>query len=269
MDRYAESATTLAALSSAAIRLQRATRALRLIQGGIMARLDPPPCRSRTATRRPVKPAASTSRGATKASRSNAARHALERRHRRRLDGAGLHPRRRPSASSSRSPGSASSRPAIMIVSFIPMILIASSYYYLNKASIPTAAPPSAGSRARSGPQDRLGDRLGHGGRRHHRHGEPGADHRHLLLPAVRRRTASPARLFWVDRRRVSLFLVIMSAVTAIGIEISARLQWFLLGFEYLMLVDLLGRRRWSRSIGSTPARRHRCISAVAGSCPT
>ncbi len=32
-------------------------------------------------------------------------------------------------------------------------------------------------------------------------------------------------------------FLVIMSVVTAIGIEISARLQWFLLGFEYLMLV--------------------------------
>ena len=28
-----------------------------------------------------------------------------------------------------------------------------------------------------------------------------------------------------------------MVAITAIGIEISARLQWFLLGFEYLMLV--------------------------------
>ena len=33
------------------------------------------------------------------------------------------------------------------------------------------------------------------------------------------------------------LFLVLMSVVTAVGIEISARIQWFLLGFEYLMLV--------------------------------
>ena len=33
------------------------------------------------------------------------------------------------------------------------------------------------------------------------------------------------------------IFLIVMCAVTAIGIEISARLQWFLLGFEYLMLL--------------------------------
>ena len=42
--------------------------------------------------------------------------------------------------------------------------------------------------------------------------------------------------LFWVTAVGVA-FLVIMCVVTAIGIEVSARLQWFLLGFEYLMLV--------------------------------
>ncbi len=42
--------------------------------------------------------------------------------------------------------------------------------------------------------------------------------------------------LFWVTFVGVA-FLIIMSVVTAIGIEISARVQWFLLGFEYIMLV--------------------------------
>ena len=73
--------------------------------------------------------------------------------------------------------------PAIMIVSFIPMILIASSYYYLNKADPDCGTTFSWVTRA-IGPAHRLGDRLGHGRRRHHRHGQPGADHRHLLLPA-------------------------------------------------------------------------------------
>ena len=40
--------------------------------------------------------------------------------------------------------------PAVMLVSFIPMFLIASSFFYMNRAD-PTAARPSPGSRARWG----------------------------------------------------------------------------------------------------------------------
>ena len=56
----------------------------------------------------------------------------LERRHRRRLDRAGLQPGREPR------PGDVSSSacrpPAIMLLAFVPMLFIASSYYYLNRA---------------------------------------------------------------------------------------------------------------------------------------
>jgi amino acid transporter len=44
------------------------------------------------------------------------------------------------------------------------------------------------------------------------------------------------ASTFWVTVAGV-IFLIVMSVIAALGIEISARVQWFLLGFEYLMLV--------------------------------
>ena len=124
--------------------------------------------------------------------------------------------------------------PAIMLVSFIPMILIASSYYYLNKAD------PDCGTTF-NGVTRAIGPRTGwvtgwvDGRRRHHRHGQPRADHRHLLLPVIGANGLANS-LFWVTFVGVA-FLVVMCVITAIGIEVSARLQWFLLGFEYLMLV--------------------------------
>ncbi len=40
--------------------------------------------------------------------------------------------------------------PAVLLVAFIPMLLVASAYKYFN-APTPTRAPPSPGRRARSG----------------------------------------------------------------------------------------------------------------------
>ena len=56
----------------------------------------------------------------------------LQRRHRRRIDGARATASRRPSASSP--PRSASSRRRSCSISFVPMFLVAGAYYYMNKA---------------------------------------------------------------------------------------------------------------------------------------
>jgi amino acid transporter len=124
--------------------------------------------------------------------------------------------------------------PAIMIVSFFPMILIASSYYYLNKAD-PDCGTTFAWVTRAIGP--RTGWVTGW-----------------VMVAADIIVMASLAQItgtyfflllgldslansvFWVTTIGVA-FLVTMSVVTALGIEISARVQWFLLGFEYLMLV--------------------------------
>ena len=73
----------------------------------------------------------------------------LQPRHRRRLDGA--RPTRSPrrSASSSRSPASASHAPAVLLVSFVPMLFIAAAYRYLNKADPDPRHDASPGSAAR------------------------------------------------------------------------------------------------------------------------
>ena len=124
--------------------------------------------------------------------------------------------------------------PAIMIISFIPMIFIASSYYYLNKVDPDCGTTFSWVTRA-------IGPRTGW---------VTGwvmvaADvivmaslaqitgvYFFLLVGA----TGLAASTFWVTFAGV-LFLIAMCVMTAMGIEISARLQWFLLGFEYLMLI--------------------------------
>ena len=124
--------------------------------------------------------------------------------------------------------------PAVMIVSFIPMLLIASSYYYLNKADPDCGTTFSWVTRS-MGP--RTGWVTGW-----------------VMVAADIIVMASLAQitglyffylfgldglansLFWVTFVGV-VFLIVMCSVTAVGIEISARLQWFLLGFEYLMLL--------------------------------
>jgi amino acid transporter len=124
--------------------------------------------------------------------------------------------------------------PAIMIISFVPMILIASSYYYLNKADPDCGTTFSWVTRA-------IGPRTGWVT------GWVMVAADIIVMASLAQITGTyffllfglnslANSLFWVTVVGVA-FLVIMSVVTAIGIEISARLQWFLLGFEYLMLV--------------------------------
>jgi amino acid transporter len=124
--------------------------------------------------------------------------------------------------------------PAIMIVSFIPMILIASSYYYLNRADPDCGTTFSWVTRA-------IGPRTGWVT------GWVMVAADIIVMASLAQITGTyffllfgldslANSLFWVTFVGVA-FLMIMSVVTAIGIEISARIQWFLLGFEYLMLV--------------------------------
>jgi amino acid transporter len=124
--------------------------------------------------------------------------------------------------------------PAIMIVSFIPMILIASSYYYLNKADPDCGTTFSWVTRA-------MGPRTGWVT------GWVMVAADIIVMASLAQITGTyffllfglnslANSVFWVTTIGVA-FLVIMCAITAIGIEVSARLQWFLLGFEYLMLV--------------------------------
>ena len=124
--------------------------------------------------------------------------------------------------------------PAIMIVSFVPMILIASSYYYLNKADPDCGTTFSWVTRA-------MGPRTGWVT------GWVMVAADIIVMASLAQITGTyfflmfgldslANSLFWVTAVGVA-FLVIMCAVTAIGIEVSARLQWVLLGFEYVMLV--------------------------------
>ena len=124
--------------------------------------------------------------------------------------------------------------PAIMIVSFVPMIFIAASYYYLNKVDPDCGTTFSWVTRA-IGPQ--TGWVTGWV--------MVAADI--IVMASLAQITGSyfflligahglAASTFWVTLAGV-VFLILMVGVTALGIEISARLQWFLLGFEYLMLI--------------------------------
>jgi amino acid transporter len=124
--------------------------------------------------------------------------------------------------------------PAVMIVSFIPMLLIASSYYYLNKADPDCGTTFSWVTRA-------MGPRTGWVT------GWVMVAADVIVMASLAQITglyffylfglnSLANSLFWVTFVGV-VFLIIMCFVTAVGIEISARLQWFLLGFEYLMLL--------------------------------
>jgi amino acid transporter len=124
--------------------------------------------------------------------------------------------------------------PAIMIVSFVPMILIASSYYYLNKVDPDCGTTFSWVTRA-------IGPRTGWVT------GWVMVAADIIVMASLAQITGTyfflllgldslASSVFWVTVVGVA-FLVVMVGITAIGIEVSARLQWFLLGFEYLMLV--------------------------------
>jgi amino acid transporter len=124
--------------------------------------------------------------------------------------------------------------PAIMIAAFIPMVLIAGSYYYLNKVDPDCGTTFMWVTRA-FGPH--VGWVTGW-----------------VMVMADIIVMASLAQitgtyfflLFGLDKYANSvwwvtvvgvLFLVIMTIVTALGIELAAEIQWFLLGAEFLILM--------------------------------
>ena len=130
--------------------------------------------------------------------------------------------------------------PAVLLVSFIPMLLIAAAYSYMNKAD-PDCGTSFTWVTKAMGP--RLGWLTGWAivvGRRR-RHGDARLHRRRLHVPAVRarRRRQQPARR--LDRRR--LWIAVMTWICYIGIELSARTQYVLLGDRDLHPRAVRGRR--------------------------
>jgi amino acid transporter len=124
--------------------------------------------------------------------------------------------------------------PAILWVAFIPMLLIAVAYYYFNRADPDCGTTFSWVTRA-------LGPTLGWFG------GwaiivadiivmanlaQIAGLYTFLLFGA----TGAAASTFWVTFIGV-IWIVIMTAIVTIGIELSARTQWFLLAAEYTILM--------------------------------
>ena len=124
--------------------------------------------------------------------------------------------------------------PAILWVAFIPMLLIAVAYYYMNRADPDCGTTFSWVTRG-------LGPHLGWFG------GwaivvadvivmanlaQIAGLYTFLLFGA----SGAAASTFWVTFIGV-LWIVIMTAIVTIGIELSARTQWFLLAAEYLILI--------------------------------
>ena len=124
--------------------------------------------------------------------------------------------------------------PAVLWVSFIPMLLVAVAYYYLNRADPDCGTTFSWVTRA-------MGPQLGWIG------GwaivvadvivmanlaEIAGSYTFLLFGA----THAAASTFWVTFVGV-IWIVIMTAIVTVGIELSARTQWFLLAAEYTILI--------------------------------
>lgn len=124
--------------------------------------------------------------------------------------------------------------PAVLWVAFIPMLLIATSYYYMNRADPDCGTTFSWATRG-------LGPHLGWLG------GwaivvadivvmanlaQIAGLYTFLLFGAK----GAAASTFWVTFLGV-IWIVVMTAIVTIGIELSARTQWFLLAAEYSILV--------------------------------
>jgi amino acid transporter len=124
--------------------------------------------------------------------------------------------------------------PAILWVAFVPMLLIATSYYYMNRADPDCGTTFTWVTRG-------LGPHIGWLG------GwaivvadivvmanlaQIAGLYTFLLFGAK----GAAASTFWVTFLGV-LWIVIMTAIVTIGIELSARTQWVLLAAEYTILV--------------------------------
>jgi amino acid transporter len=124
--------------------------------------------------------------------------------------------------------------PAIMIVSFIPMLLIAGSYYYLNRVDPDCGTTFTWVTRA-FGPRTGwvtgwimvIADVIVMASL-----AQIAGSYFFLLFGAA----GLAASTFWTTLAG-TLFIVGMTAIAALGIEISARVQWFLLAAEVTILV--------------------------------
>ena len=130
--------------------------------------------------------------------------------------------------------GMGTKSPAIIIVAFLPMLLIAGAYYYLNKAD-PDCGTTFMWTVRSFGPH--LGWVTGWV--------MVAADI--IVMASLAQITGTyffllfgldslAASTFWVTFVGV-IFLVIMTIITALGIELAAEIQWGLLGIEFVILV--------------------------------
>ena len=148
-----------------------------------------------------------------------------------------------------------------MLLAFIPMYFIAVAYQELNKAEPDCGTTFTWATRA-FGSARRLDGRLGHHRRRHHRHGQPRADRRSVRLHASSSADGLAASTFWSTVAGV-IWIIIMTYICYRGIEISARIQYVLLGAEVIVLVIFSAlrarqglRRRRAQGLACTRACR-------------
>ena len=123
--------------------------------------------------------------------------------------------------------------PAILLISFVPMFLVAAGYYYMNKADPDCGTSFSWVTKA-MGPQ--LGWIAGWAivVADVDRDGQPGPDRRPLHVPALRLELGAASTVA-VTAVGV-LWIVLMTAIVVIGIELSARTQVGLLAAEIFTL---------------------------------
>jgi len=124
--------------------------------------------------------------------------------------------------------------PAVMWVSFIPMLLVATSYYYLNRVDPDCGTTFSWGTRAFGPVTGWIGGwaiviadvvvmaNLA----------QIAGSYTFLLFNADKLANST----YWVMLVGV-LWIVVMTWICYVGIEISAKTQWFLLGAEIVILV--------------------------------
>jgi amino acid transporter len=123
--------------------------------------------------------------------------------------------------------------PAIMILAFIPMLFVASSYYYLNRADPDCGTTFSWVTRA-------MGPHLGWLGG----WGIVAAD---VIVMANLSQIAGQYSFYLVGADSYAadkwwtmligvIWIVVMTAICYVGIEASAKTQWFLLGAEIIIL---------------------------------
>jgi amino acid transporter len=142
--------------------------------------------------------------------------------------------------------------PAIMILAFIPMLFVASAYYYLNRADPDCGTTFSWVTRA-------MGPHLGWLGG----WGIVAAD---VIVMANLSQIAGQYSYYLVgaDSYAASkwwtmligvLWIVVMTAICYVGIEASAKTQWFLLGAEIVILaifaVIALGKVYFGSPVGA------------------